>query len=58
MYNINWLASIKNHLDIEECFIGTHNCSHHCVELDGGYNCNCANGYELKDDKVTCEGVV
>ena len=52
------MASSKNHSDIEECSIGTHNCSHHCVELNGGYECRCPNGYELKDDSITCEGAI
>ena len=44
------------HSDVEECSIGTHNCSQLCVELDGEYECDCSNGYELGDDEFTCEG--
>ena len=43
--------------DIGECLIGTHNCSQVCVELDGGYECHCFDGYKLSDDGVTCAGV-
>ena len=43
--------------DIGECLIGTHNCSEVCVELEGGYECDCfSDAYELADDGVTCEG--
>jgi len=42
--------------DIGECLVGTHNCSQLCVELDGGFECDCSDGYELIDDEVTCEG--
>ena len=45
-------------IDIGECLIGIHNCSQLCVELDGGYECNCYDGYELRDDGVSCEGIV
>ena len=44
--------------DIGECLIGTHNCSQVCVELDGGFECACFDGYELNNDKVTCDGIV
>ena len=37
--------------------MGTYNCSQICVELDGGYECNCSSGYELRDDGFTCEGI-
>ena len=44
------------HSDIGECLIGTHNCSQLCIELDGGYECDCSEGYEVLDDEITCEG--
>ena len=44
--------------DIGECLIGTHNCSQVCVELDGGFECACFDGYELNSDGVTCDGIV
>ena len=34
------------------------NCSHNCVNTEGSYYCTCDNGYELNDDKHTCEGNV
>ena len=44
-------------LDIMECMMDGHNCSHMCLELEGSYNCSCYSGYELQEDGVTCEGV-
>ena len=34
------------------------NCAHNCVNTEGTYYCTCDNGYELSDDKHTCEGNV
>ena len=42
--------------DIKECDIGPHNCSQQCNELPGAFNCSCYHGYQLQEDKVTCEG--
>jgi len=28
------------------------------VELDGGFKCDCLDGYELRDDGTACEGVI
>ena len=28
------------------------------MELDGGYECNCTDGYYLEDDGVTCKGII
>ena len=53
MYDISWLC----HSDIEECITDTHNCSQLCVEMHGGYECDCSNGYELEDNGVTCQGL-
>ena len=33
-----------------------HNCSQVCVELEGSFNCSCYSGYELQQDRATCEG--
>jgi len=42
--------------DVRECSIGTHNCSQVCVEQTGGFKCGCLDGYELQEDKISCEG--
>jgi len=44
--------------DIRECTDGTHNCDHICVELEGGFECSCNDGYELENDFSTCSGKV
>ena len=44
------------HTDIKECDIGTHNCSQQCIELPGAFRCNCDYGYQLQEDRITCEG--
>ena len=36
--------------------INDHNCSQICVELEGSFNCSCYPGYELQEDRTTCEG--
>ncbi|XP_052775111.1 uncharacterized protein LOC128213450 [Mya arenaria] len=45
--------------DINECQIGTHNCSQQCVNNVGSYSCKCLNGYtrngDLCDDIDECE---
>jgi len=28
------------------------------VELDGGFECDCSDGYEIGDDGTTCEGTM
>ena len=43
--------------DIGECLIGAYDCSQICVEADGGYECDCYDGYELGFNGVTCEGI-
>ena len=43
-------------VDVGECLIGSHNCSQECIELPGGFECDCLPGYELQEDGVTCEG--
>ena len=42
--------------DINECKVGTHNCSQHCNNTDPGFKCWCGEGYELSDDGVSCKG--
>ena len=43
-------------LDIPNCMINDHNCTQICVELEGSFNCSCYSGYQLQQDRVTCEG--
>ena len=43
-------------LDIPNCMINDHNCTQVCVELEGSFNCSCYSGYQLQQDRATCEG--
>ena len=43
-------------LDILNCLINDHNCSQICVELEGLFSCSCYPGYELQNNRATCEG--
>lgn len=40
--------------DLNECTAGTDGCSQNCVNVDGGFNCECEFGYTLGDDRKTC----
>ena len=44
------------YVDIDECFIGGHNCTQNqrCVNRPGNYECICVSGYELSNGN--CEG--
>ena len=42
--------------DVDECTLGSHNCSHTCVNTTGGFRCECLTGYGLTSDLSTCEG--
>jgi hypothetical protein len=41
--------------DINECENNIHDCSQICVNNEGGFNCECEFGYELRDDRRRCE---
>ena len=40
--------------DVDEC--ADHPCGQTCVNLEGGYRCECEQGYVLREDRITCEG--
>ena len=46
-------------IDVNEC-TDTHlmngGCQQKCVNLPGSYKCACGNGYQLKNDSLTCQG--
>ena len=48
---------ITNHLDIDECSDGTHNCTQTCTNTVGSFTCGCSSGYELDVDGTTCNGM-
>lgn len=44
-------------LDADECILGTHGCSHTCVNFIGSYECQCPIGLKLSNDKRSCIGM-
>lgn len=45
-----------SHIDINECVLNTHNCSHTCYNNNGSYTCDCEVGYKLDTDSLSCIG--
>ena len=43
--------------DVDECNVGTHNCSQTCTSTNGSFSCGCYNGYLLDIDKATCNSM-
>ena len=43
-------------IDIDECGLGTSNCTQLCSNTIGSYLCGCNNGYILGMDNITCNG--
>ena len=42
--------------DVNECNTeGLNDCTQGCLNLYGGYSCECDTGYRLLTDEVTCE---
>ena len=46
---------IFNHLDIDECSDGTHDCEQICNNNVGSFTCGCNNGY--LQNGPTCNGM-
>ena len=42
--------------DIDECSLGMHDCDQICVNIVGGFNCTCEEGYEILSDGRNCSG--
>ena len=42
-------------LDINECELSVHGCSHMCINTDGDYNCACYYGFTLGNNRKSCE---
>lgn len=43
-------------IDRDEC--QSTPCDHTCTNTEGSFECSCRSGYELQDDKKTCEGML
>ncbi|XP_077869577.1 vitamin K-dependent protein Z-like [Saccoglossus kowalevskii] len=51
----NWTGLTCNE-DVNECENEIlNNCDHNCTNHDGGYECQCREGYELEDEGKCCE---
>ena len=44
-------------MEINECSVGTHNCQQQCINENGGFRCECFDGYILNADLATCSGM-
>ena len=43
--------------DIDECGSSNlHNCAQLCNNIDGGFECSCNEGYNLQEDRISCNG--
>ncbi len=40
--------------DVDECL--NNQCAHSCVNLVGGFRCECDEGYILGEDRMSCVG--
>ncbi|KAM9451330.1 epidermal growth factor-like protein 7 isoform 1-T1 [Clarias gariepinus] len=49
---IGWTGSYCQ-IDVDECK-GGHGCSHQCVNSAGSYQCVCADGFRLAEDRRSC----
>ena len=43
--------------DINECSVRKGECQQNCKNLPGSYECSCDEGYRLRGDLKTCEGM-
>lgn len=43
--------------EFDECKNPSHGCQHECINTLGSYECSCNNGYQLKSDGKSCEGI-
>ncbi|XP_063679805.1 low-density lipoprotein receptor-related protein 1-like [Bolinopsis microptera] len=50
-------GSDEVHCGVNECVLGTHECSHACLDKIDGYYCLCPPGYQLSSDNHTCTDI-
>ena len=58
-YEIYYIFNIfiYNLSDVDECSLGTHNCSHICKNTFGTFICGCHLGCQIDvNDRVSCQG--
>ena len=45
------------HTDINECQQMNSTCDQLCTNTEGSFVCSCEEGYELQNDRKSCEGI-
>ncbi|KAI8498260.1 hypothetical protein Bbelb_242040 [Branchiostoma belcheri] len=53
---LGWLGT-RCERDIDECLVTNHGCENECENTLGSYTCSCPGGFELKDDRRTCQDI-
>ncbi|XP_051900496.1 calcium-dependent serine proteinase-like [Pristis pectinata] len=47
--------ALYSRVDVNECELGSHGCSHYCANTIGGHRCYCPMGLKLQTDSRTCK---
>ena len=47
----------KTCVEINECSLNTDDCQQECININGGFRCDCFDGYTLNSDLKTCAGI-
>ena len=50
------LCNFSITIDVNECLDKNGNCSHHCINTEGSYYCECPVGSNLQPNGHKCEG--
>ena len=56
MSQVQYMTYLNNIPDVDECTIGTHNCSQQCHNIRGSHECSCDKNFALDIDGQTCLG--
>ncbi|BHF63125.1 Bone morphoproteintic protein 1 [Sparganum proliferum] len=43
--------------EVSQCAVTDHGCEHLCVDIPGGYKCDCYDGFELLPDQKSCQSL-
>ncbi|XP_078703698.1 uncharacterized protein LOC144928879 [Branchiostoma floridae x Branchiostoma belcheri] len=53
---LGWLGALCER-DPDECLVTNHGCEYECENTLGSYTCSCSEGFELKNDRKTCQDI-
>ena len=53
----NVLLCLLYIIDIDECETANGGCEHNCINIPNSYECACSDGFALKTDQKTCQGI-